>query len=69
MKARSEPLNVAIGEADRALLDRFSDGLWLNDGLARNTLEAYRRDLAQFALWLRESGGRGLSTSMCSDNA
>jgi len=47
-------------EADRALLDRFSDGLWLNDGLARNTLESYRRDLAQFAVWLREAHGRGL---------
>jgi integrase/recombinase XerD len=60
MKARSEPLKASIGEADRAILDRFSDGLWLNDGLARNTLEAYRRDLAQFALWLRESGGKAL---------
>jgi integrase/recombinase XerD len=60
MKARSSPKGVAIGEPDRALLDRFSDGLWLNDGLARNTLEAYRRDLAQFARWLRESGGKAL---------
>lgn len=48
----------ALTEADRALLDRFSDGLWLNDGLARNTLESYRRDLAQFASWMRESQGR-----------
>lgn len=60
MKARPDPSRVALGEPDRALLDRFSDGLWLNDGLARNTLEAYRRDLAQFALWLRESGGKAL---------
>ena len=28
-----------------ALLDRFTDGLWLEDGLSRNTLDSYRRDL------------------------
>src|SRR4051812_5228990 len=50
----------ALSEADRALLDRFSDGLWLNDGLARNTLESYRRDIAQFARWLEEAGSKGM---------
>ena len=35
-----------------ALIDAFCDSLWLEDGLARNTLEAYRRDLADFAAWL-----------------
>jgi len=34
------------------LIDEFCDALWLEDGLAKNTLEAYRRDLAQFAKWL-----------------
>src|SRR5262245_15459117 len=34
------------------LVDEFCDALWLEDGLARNTLESYRRDLAQFARWL-----------------
>ena len=34
------------------LIDEFCDALWLEDGLARNTLEAYRSDLAQFATWL-----------------
>jgi integrase/recombinase XerD len=42
----------ALSDADRALVDRFADGLWLADGLARNTLEAYRRDVSQFAVWL-----------------
>jgi integrase/recombinase XerD len=40
-----------------ALLDRFADSLWLEDGLAHNTLDSYRRDLRQFADWL--SGRRG----------
>ena len=42
------------------LLDEFSDALWLEDGLARNTLESYRRDLRQFATWLRETHSRDL---------
>ncbi len=37
---------------DSALLDEFCDALWLEDGLSRNTLESYRRDLLQFADWL-----------------
>ena len=34
------------------LLDEFSDALWLEDGLSRNTLDSYRRDLNKFADWL-----------------
>lgn len=37
------------------LLDEFSDTLWLEDGLSRNTLESYRRDLNKFAQWLEQS--------------
>ena len=36
------------------LLDEFSDTLWLEDGLSRNTLESYRRDLNKFGLWLQQ---------------
>jgi integrase/recombinase XerD len=38
-------------------IDAFCDALWLEDGLSQNTLESYRRDLAQFDRWLagRES--------------
>ena len=34
------------------LLDEFCDNLWLEDGLSRNTLESYRRDLDKYAAWL-----------------
>lgn len=33
-------------------LDAFCDSLWLEEGLARATLECYRRDLKQLAVWL-----------------
>jgi integrase/recombinase XerD len=36
------------------LLDEFGDNLWLEDGLSRNTLESYRRDLVKFAAWLQQ---------------
>ena len=48
----------ALSEADAALVDAFCDALWLEDGLAKNTLEAYRRDLSLLAAHLK---GRGLA--------
>ncbi|HEU0199750.1 MAG TPA: site-specific tyrosine recombinase XerD [Burkholderiaceae bacterium] len=38
--------------AAEALIDAFVDALWLEDGLAPNSLAAYRRDLQQLAAWL-----------------
>ncbi|MCZ7563067.1 MAG: site-specific tyrosine recombinase XerD [Burkholderiales bacterium] len=46
-----------MNDADTALLDEFCDRVWLEDGLARNTLEAYRRDLRLYAEWLEHRGG------------
>jgi integrase/recombinase XerD len=42
------------------LLDEFSDALWLEDGLSRNTLDSYRRDLNKFAGWLEAQRGAAL---------
>ena len=39
-----------------AELDRFSDALWLEDGLAPLSLESYRRDLTQLFTWLEQQG-------------
>ena len=36
-----------------ASIDAFIDALWLEEGLSRNTLAAYRRDLALYAGWLQ----------------
>jgi integrase/recombinase XerD len=42
---------------DRAdpVVERFLDALWLESGLSRNTLSAYRSDLDGFAAWLKAS--------------
>lgn len=34
-------------------IDAFLDALWLEDGLAKNTITAYRQDLNNFASWLQ----------------
>ena len=39
-----------IDDTVEVLLDRFVDAMWLEHGLARNTLESYRRDVRQFAV-------------------
>ena len=46
-----------MSDNDAQLLDNFCDQLWLEDGLAKNTLDAYRRDLKLFAGWLSRGGG------------
>jgi len=38
--------------ADFPLIDAFCDALWLEHGLSKNSLDAYRRDLRLFSRWL-----------------
>ncbi len=54
-------------DSDAALLDEFCDAIWLEDGLAKNTLESYRRDLTQYAAWLDKAQGRGLLQAVEAD--
>jgi len=51
---------LAIETADARILDSFCDALWLEDGLARSTLESYRRDLSLLAAHMK---GRGLASA------
>lgn len=44
-------------------IDAFVDALWLEEGLSRNTLTAYRRDLALYERWLTGQGKALLDTS------
>jgi integrase/recombinase XerD len=50
-----------------AAIDRFIDALWIEDGLAKLTLEAYRRDLTLYAAWLQASAEKTLEASVESD--
>jgi integrase/recombinase XerD len=49
------------------VIDEFCDALWLEDGLSRNTLESYRRDLVQFGTWLAAKQGRALLAASHAD--
>jgi integrase/recombinase XerD len=54
--------NKALNRTADAQLERFLDALWLEAGLSRNTLAAYRSDLEAFAAWLKtplERASRG----------
>ena len=51
----------ALREADLALIDEFCDALWLEDGLARNSLASYRSDLAKTSDWLAKQDGPTLA--------
>jgi len=43
-----------ISLSNQLLIDEFCDTLWLEDGLAKNTIDAYRHDLKQFSQWLEK---------------
>jgi integrase/recombinase XerD len=45
---------AAPAATNDSTIDAFVDALWLEDGLARNSLAAYRRDLQALARWLDE---------------
>ncbi|MGA7814497.1 site-specific tyrosine recombinase XerD [Caballeronia sp.] len=50
-----------------ASIDMFCDALWLEHGLAKNSLEAYRRDLRLFAQWLSKTRGGTVDTATEAD--
>ena len=51
---------ASLSEAGARLLDAFCDALWLEDGLAKNSIAAYRADLEQLCAFL---GKKGVATA------
>lgn len=50
-----------------AVIERFTDALWMERGLSQNTLAAYRSDLSKFALWLDARVARTLEQARRED--
>jgi integrase/recombinase XerD len=48
-------------------IDAFIDALWLEEGLSKNTLAAYRRDLTLYGAWLAGQGGRAIDSTTETD--
>jgi integrase/recombinase XerD len=53
--------------SSQAMIDEFCDTLWLEDGLAKNSLDAYRRDMTLFATWLQTERGKSLYNAQADD--
>jgi len=53
--------------AAAGIIDRFADSLWLSDGLARNTIDSYRRDISQLDAWLKHTGQAGAEQASVQD--
>ncbi len=51
----------------QAIIEAFCDALWLEDGLSKNTLDAYRRDLLLFAEWLHDQRTKSMHEAGESD--
>ncbi|MCV2420436.1 site-specific tyrosine recombinase XerD [Paucibacter sp. DJ2R-2] len=63
--ATSSPAQRAAELASQQAIDAFVETLWLEDGLAGNSLQAYRRDLNLLAQWLASQVQRPLDA--CSE--
>ncbi len=59
----ADALAQALQAANVRSIDAFGDALWLEHGLARNTLDAYGRDLRLFADWLVREHGIGIDAA------
>lgn len=49
---------------DEAVITRFTDAIWLEDGLGEKTRQAYRSDLMRLSVWLQDQPGRPLLTAV-----
>ena len=49
-------MSAAGHQRTESSIDAFIDAIWLEEGLARNTLSAYRRDLTLYGRWLQARG-------------
>jgi integrase/recombinase XerD len=58
LRKQSDATGAESEKPGESLIDAFIDALWLEEGLSKNTLAAYRRDLSLFATWLQERGKR-----------
>lgn len=62
--AEALPPEAASALAQSLLaIDTFCDAMWLEHGLSRNTLDAYRRDLKLFSTWLASARAGTLDTT------
>jgi integrase/recombinase XerD len=52
--SNAAPANRDQANRDQKIVESYIDAVWMERGLAENTLAAYRSDLRRFASWLAE---------------
>jgi integrase/recombinase XerD len=58
--------NATPGDGDQDIVESYIDAVWMERGLAENTLAAYRADLRRFSSWLADRD-RSLVTATRAD--
>ncbi len=53
-----DPLSAEPLSTDLGMVERFLDAMWLERGLAENTVASYRNDLIKLLDWMAEQGYR-----------
>ena len=49
-------ISRSLPEETLQVIEQFTDAMWMERGLSRNTLSAYRNDLSGLAVWLLKQG-------------
>ena len=49
-------MSHSLPEETLQVIEQFTDAMWMERGLSRNTLSAYRNDLSGLAVWLLKQG-------------
>jgi integrase/recombinase XerD len=52
-----------LPESEQRIIENFLDALWMEHGLSKNTLSAYKTDLANLSFWLNQNNGHLLSAT------
>lgn len=60
----AKPSELIPIPVDVQLIAEYLDAIWMEKGLSDNTQESYRRDLAQFAVWLNQQGQQLISADV-----
>jgi len=55
--------NDGLGVGDQQVVESYIDAVWMERGLAENTLAAYRSDLRRFSIWLGKRNASLLTAS------
>ncbi|WP_372927212.1 site-specific tyrosine recombinase XerD [Marinobacter sp.] len=62
--SRRTTSRAELRPGDEAIIVRFTDAVWLEDGLGEKTRQAYRSDLERLAVWLQEQPGKPMLTEV-----